>query len=325
MIHTYSIPNLLVVYIVGGPSSDDYGSNCALHHTIGLPDFSQELWCFQMVTCYPAFIHNLDDAHERIGTSIATTLRVHGMRVADTPMRAGLGRHARLASTAAVLKACDPDEAVVEAGLQSAFPEPPSEQDTVIMLNMATATRPEIAVLALRWFLGNVEVWKKVIIYKVKLKLLRKKRHWRETEALWAKMLRHGMQPGNTIFSTIISCVRLRPPEQGCRVVRQDAGVWVLTGLAHILCGDRHVHPHWELRGSPLSRSRGEMAAGPCALLYSEQGPLNQWQLQRCTQRIRGNEGNWCEAKPGHVQHNVGCHGPCVATLGGEDHPQGDG
>jgi len=44
--------NLPVVCIVGGPNSNDYGSNRILHHTIGLPDFTQELRCFQTVTCY---------------------------------------------------------------------------------------------------------------------------------------------------------------------------------------------------------------------------------------------------------------------------------
>lgn len=44
--------NLPVVCIVGGPNSNDYGSNRILHHTIGLPDFTQELRCFQNVTCY---------------------------------------------------------------------------------------------------------------------------------------------------------------------------------------------------------------------------------------------------------------------------------
>lgn len=44
--------NLPVICIVGGPNSNDYGTNRILHHTIGLPDFSQELRCFQAVTCY---------------------------------------------------------------------------------------------------------------------------------------------------------------------------------------------------------------------------------------------------------------------------------
>lgn len=35
--------NLPVICIVGGPNTDDYGTNRILHHTIGLPDFSQEL------------------------------------------------------------------------------------------------------------------------------------------------------------------------------------------------------------------------------------------------------------------------------------------
>lgn len=43
--------NLPVICIVGGPNSNDFGTNRILHHTIGLPDFSQELHCFQQVTC----------------------------------------------------------------------------------------------------------------------------------------------------------------------------------------------------------------------------------------------------------------------------------
>lgn len=44
--------NLPIICIVGGPNTNDYGTSRILHHTIGLPDFSQELRCFQTVTCY---------------------------------------------------------------------------------------------------------------------------------------------------------------------------------------------------------------------------------------------------------------------------------
>lgn len=44
--------NLPVVCIVGGPNSNDFGTNRILHHTIGLADFGQELHCFRAVTCY---------------------------------------------------------------------------------------------------------------------------------------------------------------------------------------------------------------------------------------------------------------------------------
>ncbi|TKW26800.1 hypothetical protein SEVIR_3G214800v4 [Setaria viridis] len=67
--------NLPVICIVGGPNSNDYGTNRVLHHTIGLPDFSQELRCFQAITCHQAVVNNLDDAHEQIDTAIATALR----------------------------------------------------------------------------------------------------------------------------------------------------------------------------------------------------------------------------------------------------------
>ncbi|KAL6657253.1 hypothetical protein ACP70R_005033 [Stipagrostis hirtigluma subsp. patula] len=67
--------NLPLICVVGGPNSNDYGTNRILHHTIGLPDFSQELRCFQPVTCHQAVVNNLDDAHEQIDRAISTALR----------------------------------------------------------------------------------------------------------------------------------------------------------------------------------------------------------------------------------------------------------
>ncbi|CAL5351529.1 unnamed protein product [Camellia sinensis] len=67
--------NLPVICIVGGPNSNDYGTNRILHHTIRLPDFSQELRCFQTVTCYQAVVNNLEDAHELIDNAISTALK----------------------------------------------------------------------------------------------------------------------------------------------------------------------------------------------------------------------------------------------------------
>ncbi|VAH25991.1 unnamed protein product [Triticum turgidum subsp. durum] len=67
--------NLPLICIVGGPNSNDYGTNRILHHTIGLPDFSQELRCFTPVTCYQAVVNNLDDAHEQIDKAISTALK----------------------------------------------------------------------------------------------------------------------------------------------------------------------------------------------------------------------------------------------------------
>ncbi|XP_047316428.1 pyruvate decarboxylase 2 [Impatiens glandulifera] len=67
--------NLPVICIVGGPNSNDYGTNRVLHHTIGIADFTQELRCFQTVTCNQAVVNNLEDAHELIDTAISTALK----------------------------------------------------------------------------------------------------------------------------------------------------------------------------------------------------------------------------------------------------------
>ncbi|PWA56235.1 pyruvate decarboxylase 1 [Artemisia annua] len=67
--------NLPVICIAGGPNSNDYGTNRILHHTIGLPDFTQELQCFQTVTCAQVVVNNLEDAHEQIDSAISTALK----------------------------------------------------------------------------------------------------------------------------------------------------------------------------------------------------------------------------------------------------------
>ncbi|GJZ35176.1 pyruvate decarboxylase 1 [Tanacetum coccineum] len=67
--------NLPVICIAGGPNSNDYGTNRILHHTIGLPDFTQEMQCFSTVTCAQVVVNNLEDAHEQIDTAISTALK----------------------------------------------------------------------------------------------------------------------------------------------------------------------------------------------------------------------------------------------------------
>ncbi|KAI4331616.1 hypothetical protein MLD38_029790 [Melastoma candidum] len=52
---TYS-ENLLAACIVGGWNSNDYRTNRILHHTIGLPNLSQELRCFRTINCQRALV-----------------------------------------------------------------------------------------------------------------------------------------------------------------------------------------------------------------------------------------------------------------------------
>ena len=50
--------DLPVICVVCGPNSNDYGANRIIHHTLGLPDFSQQLKCFQSITCYQVVFHS---------------------------------------------------------------------------------------------------------------------------------------------------------------------------------------------------------------------------------------------------------------------------
>ncbi|KAJ0513139.1 putative pyruvate decarboxylase [Helianthus annuus] len=57
----------VVTFTVGGLS--------VLNAIAGAYNFSQELRCFQSVTCYQAVVNNLEDAHELIDTAISTALK----------------------------------------------------------------------------------------------------------------------------------------------------------------------------------------------------------------------------------------------------------
>ncbi|XP_042441366.1 pyruvate decarboxylase 1-like [Zingiber officinale] len=71
--YSESIP---VICIVGGPNSNNYGTNHRiLHHTIGLSDFSQEFQCFKTITCFQAVVNNLENARELIDTAISAALK----------------------------------------------------------------------------------------------------------------------------------------------------------------------------------------------------------------------------------------------------------
>ncbi|CAM6067747.1 unnamed protein product [Sphagnum tenellum] len=66
--------SLPVICLVGGPNSNDYGTNHILHHTIGETDFSQEFRCFKEVTCAQVVIQHLDGAQELIDRAISSAI-----------------------------------------------------------------------------------------------------------------------------------------------------------------------------------------------------------------------------------------------------------
>lgn len=66
--------NLPVICLVGGPNSNDYGTSRILHHTLGEPDFGQELRCFKEVTCDQLVISDLDHAHEKVDRAVSQAL-----------------------------------------------------------------------------------------------------------------------------------------------------------------------------------------------------------------------------------------------------------
>ncbi|KAF3319997.1 pentatricopeptide repeat-containing protein [Carex littledalei] len=114
-------------------------------------------------------------------------------------------RLVRLTGLASSLDNAERSEQAVSTILSSqTFPI--SEADAVLVINNMSCA--ENAVFALRWFLDSIQFSKKVVLYNVTLKVLRKAKNWALIESLWELMLASGTKPDHITFTTIISCAR---------------------------------------------------------------------------------------------------------------------
>uniref|UniRef100_A0A383VUS6 pyruvate decarboxylase n=1 Tax=Tetradesmus obliquus TaxID=3088 RepID=A0A383VUS6_TETOB len=67
--------DLPVIFISGGPNSNDFSANHVIHHTIGLPDLTQQYRAFKEVTCAAVVVQHLAQAHHQIDYAISEALK----------------------------------------------------------------------------------------------------------------------------------------------------------------------------------------------------------------------------------------------------------
>ncbi|KAJ3673619.1 hypothetical protein LUZ60_005611 [Juncus effusus] len=114
-------------------------------------------------------------------------------------------RMTRLKTLAASLDQSKPPDGTV-ASILSAQTFPISEADAVRVLD--TMKRSDKALLALRWFLKNIEIRNEIILYNVTFKNFRKSKDWNRTESLFSELLQSGVEPDIITFTTIISSAK---------------------------------------------------------------------------------------------------------------------
>jgi len=66
--------DLPVLFISGGPNSNDFAANHTIHHTIGLKDLGQQYRAFKEVTCAAVVVQHLTEAHHQIDKAISQAL-----------------------------------------------------------------------------------------------------------------------------------------------------------------------------------------------------------------------------------------------------------
>lgn len=67
--------DLPVLFISGGPNSNDFATNHVIHHTTGLPDLKQQYRAFKEFTCAAVVVQHLADAHHQIDYAISEMLK----------------------------------------------------------------------------------------------------------------------------------------------------------------------------------------------------------------------------------------------------------
>jgi pyruvate decarboxylase len=67
--------DLPVIFISGGPNSNDFAANHTIHHTIGLPDLGEQYRAFKEFTCAAVVVQHIGEAHHQIDWAISEAMR----------------------------------------------------------------------------------------------------------------------------------------------------------------------------------------------------------------------------------------------------------
>lgn len=132
--------SLPVIFISGGPNTNDQGSGHILHHTIGNSDYGYQAEMFRHVTCATEVILSAASAPTQIDHAIRTALRLRKPCYIEIPCNLAAAECVRPGPVGSLLRPLEPDQESLAAAVAASCKFLEAREKVVILVGSRVRT-----------------------------------------------------------------------------------------------------------------------------------------------------------------------------------------
>ena len=132
--------SLPVIFVSGGPNTNDQGSGHILHHTIGNSNYGYQAEMFRQVTCATEVILSAENAPAQIDHAIRTALRMRKPCYIEIPCNLASAECVRPGPVGALLAETTPDKVSLDAAVKAACTFIETRKNVVILVGSRVRT-----------------------------------------------------------------------------------------------------------------------------------------------------------------------------------------
>ncbi|AQS84178.1 MAG: thiamine pyrophosphate-dependent enzyme [Acetobacter aceti] len=132
--------SLPVIFVSGGPNTNDQGSGHILHHTIGNSNYGYQAEIFRQVTCATEVILSAENAPSQIDNAIRTALRMRKPCYIEIPCNLASAECVRPGPVGSLLAETAPDKVSLDAAVKAACTFIETRRNVVILVGSRVRT-----------------------------------------------------------------------------------------------------------------------------------------------------------------------------------------
>lgn len=132
--------SLPVIFVSGGPNTNDQGSGHILHHTIGNSNYGYQAEMFRQVTCATEVILSAENAPSQIDHAIRTALRMRKPCYIEIPCNLASAECVRPGPVGTLLAETTPDKVSLDAAVKAACTFIETRKNVVILVGSRVRT-----------------------------------------------------------------------------------------------------------------------------------------------------------------------------------------
>lgn len=132
--------SLPVIFVSGGPNTNDFGSGHVLHHTIGTTNYGYQAEMFRHVTCATEVLLSAENAPAQIDHAIRTALRLRKPCYIEIPCNLAGAECVRPGPISSLLAETTPDKVSLDAAVKAACTFIETRKNVVILVGSRVRT-----------------------------------------------------------------------------------------------------------------------------------------------------------------------------------------